>query len=138
MSELNNLQIQGTITQPATFQTTEAGVKYCSFSIVTNISKKQNDGKYTNEPQYFPIALFGSYAENMEKYLTKGRRLIVEGYLKQNHWEKDGQKMSGIGIGVNKIHLIFERKDKSGTSNNSADEIPENDLNQFFENQEIF
>ena len=150
MSELNNLQLQGTVTQPGTFQKSESGVNYCSFSIVTNISKKQNDGQYINEPHYFPVALFGAYAESMGKYLTKGRRLILEGYLRQTHWEKDGQKMSGIGIGVNKLHLIFERKDKNNvqvssneetasSDNYYAGEIPEEALNQYFDgNQEIY
>ena len=38
--------------------------------------------------------------------MTKGKQICVEGHLKQDRWEKDGQKQSRITIQADNCYLL--------------------------------
>lgn len=129
MSDLNRVTVQGRIVRNAEFTTTESGLKVGRFTIATNRYKRNPDGSHGEESYFFPLAVFGKYAENLEQYLVKGQQVIVDGYIRQHRWEKDGEKKSEIGIGVERIHLIFSGK-------KSEEERPEMVTN--FQREETF
>lgn len=139
MSDLNKVTVQGRIVRNAEFTTTESGIKMARFAIATNRYRKNPDGTPGEEAFFFPIVIFGKYAETLEAYLFKGQQMIVDGYLRQNRWEKDGEKHSEIAIGVKEIHLIFSgKKDEqnSGDLNGNTSvevEVPPSE-NESFEN----
>ena len=55
-------------------------------------------------------------AENLKPYLTKGKQIAIDGYLKQDRWEKDGQKMSKVTIVANNVQLLGGKGDGPGQS----------------------
>ena len=79
--------------------------------------KKFGKGKERNYCGLVRV-IFGNYAEKMHKYLVKGQKVIVEGFLRQDKWEKEGVKKSAISIGVNNIHLIFDSKKQNDSDVN--------------------
>jgi single-strand DNA-binding protein len=66
------------------------------------------------------VTIWGKTAENLKPYLTKGRRVIISGYLKQDRWEKDGQKYSRIGIVADTVQLCGGREDAGSVNPNKA------------------
>lgn len=62
-------------------------------------------------------------AESLKQYLVKGKSVAVEGILKQDRWEKDGQKHSRVRIIAESLQLLGGRDDNSkqnqGNSNNN-------------------
>ena len=109
MSDLNSLTIQGRIVRNATFKILEDETKVAKFTIASNKMKKNKSGEYEKEAYFFPVSVFVSSA-SFAKFLQKGQRVIVEGFLRQDRWEKDGQKRTANNIAVRKIHLIFDSK----------------------------
>ena len=81
------------------------GTARANVSIAVNRSKKTGDG-YADEVNYFDVTIWGRTAENLKPYLLKGKQILVEGYLKQDRWEKDGQKQSRITIQADNVRLL--------------------------------
>lgn len=117
MSDLNSVQLFARVVRDGEIRTTAEGTKILSFSIAVNRSKKDGNGNYVDNGNFFPLALFGDYAVKMQPYLKKGQKIIIEGFLFQNRWtNKDGKTRSTTEIGVSKLHLIFDsKKSEEGT-----------------------
>lgn len=123
MSDLNTVNIMGRVVRDAEMRQTVGGTKVAVFSIATNITCKDGNGGFAQKGHFFPLAIYGSYAEKMLPNLRKGQRLIVEGYLKQNRWTAgDGKSRSATEIGVRQIHLIFDAKKTDSEKSESATE----------------
>ena len=93
------------------------GQARANVSIAVNRSKKDGD-QWIDEVNYFNITIWGKTAENLKPYLTKGKQICVEGHLKQDRWEKDGQKQSRVTIVADQVQLLGGKSDSnnSGTS----------------------
>ena len=58
------------------------------------------------EAHYFDIVLWGKQGEALNQYLIKGKQVAIEGELRQNRWEQDGQSRSKVEIVANNIQLL--------------------------------
>lgn len=105
MSNLNTVVLEGRLTRSAELSHFQDGTAYCNFSIGNNETYKDGNGEYQSIGSFFDCAMKGSYAEAMAKHLIKGRGVTVVGRLKQQRWEKDGQKFSRVIIKVEELHL---------------------------------
>ncbi|MCF0241822.1 MAG: single-stranded DNA-binding protein [Treponema sp.] len=107
MTDLNETTIHGRVVRNAEFSMTDSGLKIARFAIAVNKSRRLENGEYEDDVSFFPLVVFGEYAERVWPYLVKGRGITVKGHLKQNRWEKDGQKRSEIAICVE--HLYWDQ-----------------------------
>lgn len=113
MTDLNSVDLIGRICQDAENVPNEKGVSVARFAIAVNRDyKDKGTGNYVEYTSFIDLALTGSRAESLKKYLTKGTLISVEGYLKQDRWEKDGQKFSKLVVLIDKINPFLERKNK--------------------------
>ena len=107
---LNKAMIYGNLTRDPEMKALPSGMQVCSFSVATNRSYNDRDGKRQEAVEYHNVTSFGKQAEVIAKYLTKGSGVYVEGRLQTNSWEKDGVKQYRTEIVVDK----FEFGPKSG------------------------
>jgi len=106
MEDLNSVSLIGRLTKDAELTYTNAGVAVAAFSIAVN-RRKKDGADYKDETHYFDLAVFGTKAENMHQYLSKGQQVCVQGKLKQDRWEdKEGQKRSQIQIEAWGVQLL--------------------------------
>lgn len=87
--------VTGRLTKDAVLSYLKNGTPALSFSVASEYSKKVN-GKWEKETSFFYVSLFGKSAESRQKYLLKGVHVSVSGDLRQDRWEKNGQKESRI------------------------------------------
>lgn len=113
-SDLNSVILVGRLTRDAELKYLPSGSAVAELSLAINRSKKEGD-QWVNEANFFDVSLFGKSAENLKQYLLKGKQVAVQGSLKQDRWEKDGQKFSKIRIIANDIQLLGGRSDNGGT-----------------------
>lgn len=78
---------------------------------VTTFGLAVNDIIYKNKEKqqlvtYIDVETWGKQAENCAKYLEKGKRVLVEGKLRLNSWEKNGEKRSKIYCIGDKITFL--------------------------------
>ena len=117
MTDLNHVVLIGRLTQDLgsderSFGYVGNGQARANVSIAVNRSKKSGD-QWIEEVNYFNITIWGKTAENLKPYLTKGKQICVEGHLKQDRWEKDGQKQSRVTIVADQVQLLGGRGDNS-------------------------
>ena len=113
MNDLNHVTLIGRLTQDAELKYTQNGYAISSFSIAVNRSRKNGD-QWVEEANFFEISLFGKAAENLKPYLVKGKQIAVDGELRQDRWESEGQKRSKVVIVANSIQLVGGNNGTSG------------------------
>jgi len=117
MTDTNHVVLVGRLTKDLgtderSFGYVANGQARANISIAVNRSKKNGD-QWIDEVNYFDVTIWGKTAENLKPYLTKGKQIIIDGYLKQDRWEKDGQKFSKVTVVANNVQLIGGRGDGS-------------------------
>lgn len=105
MSSFSVVVLVGNLTRDAQLKYTPSGFPIASFSIAINTRRKQGD-QYVDEASFFDVELLGKTAESLNQYLTKGKLIGVEGELRQDRWEQDGQSRSKVKIVANKVQLL--------------------------------
>ena len=106
MADANYLILEGRLVKDAELSVSDKnGTKVTRFSIATNGFRKGADGGYEDKVDFFPLAIFGTYAEKITPYLTKGRKITILGSVSQDTYEKDGTKHSSTVIKVREINL---------------------------------
>ena len=115
MTDLNHVVLIGRLTQDLgaderSFGYIATGTARANVSIAVNRSKKNGD-TWVDEVNYFNVTIWGKTAENLKPYLLKGKQICVEGHLKQDRWEKDGQKQSRITIQADNVYLMGGKSD---------------------------
>jgi single-strand DNA-binding protein len=91
---------------------TQAGTAKCKFSIATSKVRKDAAGEKTETTFWHNIVVWGNQAEACGKYLTKGRKVCVEGEIESRSYDdKDGVKKYITEI--NAQHVEFLGGDRS-------------------------
>ena len=116
MADLNHVTLIGRLTRDAELKYTPGGLAISSFSIAVNRRRKNGD-QWVDEVSYFDINLYGKPAESLKQYLTKGKQVAVDGELRQDRWEKDGQNHSRVYIAANNVQLLGGNTGSSNYSN---------------------
>ena len=104
-NDYNKVTLIGRLTRDADLKYTTTGTAIAAVSLASNRSVKKQDN-WETEVSYFDGNIYGRMAENLKPYLTKGKMILIAGHLKQDRWEKDGQKFSRIKIEVEDVQLL--------------------------------
>lgn len=108
MTDLNAITLIGRITQEVgekDFTFLSTGTAKLNLHIANNESRKNGD-KWEDETSYFDVTVWGKPAENLKQKIRKGLLIGVTGRLKQDRWEKDGQKKSKIYINASAVEVL--------------------------------
>lgn len=62
------------------------------------------------EADFFRCVTFGKTAEFVENYLHKGTKVVVEGEVQNDNYEKDGVKHYGVTMVINNIEFAESKK----------------------------
>ena len=120
-ADINRVIEIGRLTRDAEVSYTPGGMAIAKMSIAVNRRTKSGDD-WADEANYFDVQLFGKSAENLKPYLLKGKQIAVDGYLKQERWESDGQKRSRVVINANDVQLLTPKDKTSGSDSGYGDE----------------
>ena len=112
MTDLNRVILIGRLTRDAELKYTNTGSAICKFSVAVNRRRKSGDN-WVDEANFFDVAAWGKMGETLNQYLTKGKQVAVEGELRQNRWEQDGQPRSKVEIFAMNIQLLGGARDSS-------------------------
>jgi single-strand DNA-binding protein len=112
MSDLNHVTLIGRLTRDAEFKTLASGTALCNFSIAVgkSIPPKVPGGEWENETSFFDVTIWGKLAESKAPNLKKGKQVAIEGELRQDRWEKDGEKHSRVKINAESVQLLADPK----------------------------
>ena len=109
----------GRLTRDAELKQIPSGKYLSTFSIASN----RYAGKDKDEVSFFDINYWDESAKNLNEYLTKGKMVIISGYLEQQRWEQDGSNRSKVIITAKVIQIVYiEQKTPPNEPNNSLRE----------------
>ena len=117
--DINHVTEIGHLTRDAEVTYTPGGMAVAEFSIAVNRRVKKGQ-EWVDEANYFDVSVFGKQAENLKQFLTKGKQVCVDGYLKQDRWQDQatGQNRSVVKIVANDVQLLGGRD--GGSQNNGG------------------
>jgi single-strand DNA-binding protein len=100
---INTVVISGNLTRDPEFRSLPNGTPVCELGVAVNERIKDDTGNWTDRPNYFDVTVWSGMGEWAARSLHKGAGVVIEGKLRYEAWEKDGQKRSKIKIVANSI-----------------------------------
>ena len=108
MSTLRNkVQLIGNLGNDPEIIALESGRKLAKFSLATNESYKDVNGEKQTKTDWHNIVAWGKTAEIIEKYVTKGKEVAVEGKVTTRNYEtKVGEKRYITEVVCNELLML--------------------------------
>ncbi len=108
----NKVQLIGNLGNAPEVRNTESGKKLVRFSVATNEQYKNAKGERVTETQWHNLIAWGKVADIVEKYLTKGTEVAIEGKLiNRNYMDKEGNKKYITEIQVTELLMLGKATD---------------------------
>lgn len=108
---LNRAQLIGNLTRDPELRYTPNGSAVCSFGLATNRTWKKETGEKQEEAEFHNIVSWNKLAEICSQFLTKGRKVYVEGRLATRSWTgQDGAQRSRTEIVISDMILLDARR----------------------------
>lgn len=126
MQDFNQVFLIGRLTKDAELKDLN-GLAKLDFSLAFNTSKKNGD-KYVDESNFVNLSLWGKVATALKPYMTKGSQVLVSGELKQDRWEKDGQKFSALKVIANSVQLLGSRNSSESKAATKEEPAPSSNI----------
>ncbi len=131
---MNKMMIIGNLGSDPEMRYTPGGQAVTSFRVATNHRYTTADGERRDETEWFSIAAWGRLAETCNQYLTKGKKVYVEGRLRSRSYEaRDGETRFAMEINATDVRFLdpaggrsedFPRGDGDGDSGMDVDNLP--------------
>jgi single-strand DNA-binding protein len=84
--DLNKVMLLGRLTRDPEVRTTTSGTMVATLGLATNSSYKDSSGQRQEKAEYHDVVVWSKLAEIAQQYLSKGRRVFVEGRLQTRDW----------------------------------------------------
>lgn len=117
---INQVILMGRLTRDPEQRTTSTGKIVVSFSIAVDRAGQDDTA------DFFDITAWEKLGELVMQYLSKGRRVLVQGRLRQDSWDdKDtGKKRSRVEVTATDVTFLDGPTGDSGSSNSDAKPAP--------------
>lgn len=108
---INRVAVSGHLTRDAELRATTGGTQVLSFGIAVNDRRKNpQSGEWEDYPNFVDCTMFGTRAEKIHRYLSKGCKVAIEGKLRYSSYERDGQRRSKLEIIVEEIEFLSRQQ----------------------------
>lgn len=116
MYSLNRATILGNLTRDPEVKQLASGQTVCTFGVATNRNWVDQSGVKQEKAEFHNIVAWGKLAEILGQYLSKGRKVYVEGRLQTRDWEgQDGVKRYRTEIVVENAIILGPAGGASGS-----------------------
>lgn len=120
MSGVNKVIILGRIGQDPEVKTLNSGDKVANMSVATSESYTNKSGEKVETTEWHNIEIWGKLAGVVEQYLHKGDQVYIEGKIKTESWDKDGEKRYRTKIRGLSLQMIGSKQNQGQQSQNST------------------
>ncbi|EKD85718.1 MAG: hypothetical protein ACD_37C00644G0002 [uncultured bacterium] len=104
---LNRVQLIGNLTRDPELRYTPQGTAVCSFGLATNRNWTTDTGEKKEEAEFHRIVAWNKLAELCSQFLTKGKKVYLEGRLSTRTWNaQDGSQKSTTEIIISDMILV--------------------------------
>jgi single-strand DNA-binding protein len=129
MANFNKVLLIGNLTRDPQLSYTPSQTAVVDFGLAVNRRWKGQDGENKEETCFVDCRAFGRMAENINKYLTKGRPLFIEGRLTFDSWTaQDGTKRSKHRVTVENFQFLGGPSAGTAGANKPEQEVSEKSI----------
>jgi single-strand DNA-binding protein len=97
-ANLNRWVGTANLTRDPEMKETQSGTKIANLRVAVNARVKRGE-EWVDKANYFDVVVFGAKAETMQRFLTKGSSVAIDGRLDYQEWEaQDGGKRNRVVI----------------------------------------
>lgn len=123
---INKVILLGNVGKQPEIKTFENGNRVARFTLATSERYKDRNGEQMETTEWHNITVLGNTVGIVEKYVTKGRQVFVEGKIRTRSWEtQSGEKRYSTEIVCQSLQLVG--KAPSDSDNNNYDHPEEGD-----------
>lgn len=117
---INRVCISGNLTRDPELRSTASGMAVMNFGVAVNDrAKNPQTGEWEDRPNFVDCVMFGTRADALARFLTKGTKVALEGKLRYSSWERDGQRRSKLEVIVDDLEFMSSRQGQ-GSSQSQA------------------
>ena len=103
----NKVQLIGNVGQEPEINTFDGGKKVANITLATNEYYTNDKGEKVEDTQWHRVSAWGKVADIIEKYVTKGKEIAIEGKLTHRSYDdKEGNKRYITEVIANDILLL--------------------------------
>ena len=107
---INRVNISGNLTRDPELRSTAGGTQILSFGVAVNDRRRnQQTGEWEDVPNFVDCVMFGTRAEAVSRFISKGSKVAIEGKLRYSSWEREGQRRSKLEVIVDEIEFMNSR-----------------------------
>jgi len=114
MADFNRVILMGRLTRDIEIKYTQSGLAVTEVGLAISDRRKNQAGEWIEETVFVDVTLWGRQAEVASEYLSKGAPIFIEGRLKLDTWETDGQKRSKLRVVGERMQMIGTRQGTGG------------------------
>ncbi len=114
MASYNRVILVGNITRDIELKYTQGGTAVTDIGLAVNDRRKTATGEWIDETTFVDVTLWGRTAEVASEYLGKGSPILIEGRLKLDTWESEGQKRSKLRVVCDRMQMLGGRSEGGG------------------------
>ncbi len=115
---MNKVFLIGRLTRDPELRYSADNNAVCRFSIAVDRAFTNSNGE--RGADFINIVVFNKQAENVQKYLSKGSQVAIDGSIQTGSYEKDGVKRNTFDVVANRVQFL-DSKNKG--NNDSFDNV---------------
>lgn len=107
---MNKVILIGNLANDPEYSTTQNGISKCTFRLAVQRRYANPDG--TRDADFFTVICWRTIADNVSRYLMKGRRAAVEGSIQTRNYDgQDGQRRYVTEIVADNVEFLSPRNE---------------------------
>lgn len=114
MASFNRVILVGNLTRDVEMKYLQSGTAVTEIGLAVNNRRKAQTGEWIDEAVFVDVTLWGRQAEVASEYLSKGSSVLIEGRLKLDTWETEGQKRSKLRVVGERMQMLGGRGGGNG------------------------
>jgi single-strand DNA-binding protein len=117
VGDYNRVILCGRLGRDAEVRHTAGGQTVATLNVATSETWKDKDGEKQERTEWSRCVVWGKTAEALERYLVKGKQVLIEGSLQTRKWEdKNGVERYTTEIKVHRVVLLGSAGESNGGS----------------------
>jgi single-strand DNA-binding protein len=137
-SNINRVVLVGRLTADPELRALPSGTTVCNLRLACNGVRKVAEGEYAEKPNFFSVNVFGAQGESVHRYMSRGRRIAVDGRLQWSEWETaEGSKRQAVEIVADKVQFLDGGRSEGQSGDSTDGGSPEDELDAGEQEREL-
>lgn len=125
MANLNRVFLAGNLTRDPEVRYIPSGKAVADLHMAINRKYKTATGENKEETCFVGVVVWGRQAETAGEYLKKGSAVLIEGSLRYDQWETNGEKRNRLRVNADRIQFLDRpKRNEGGAESGHREETP--------------